>query len=71
MSVHKECGGKRDLKVDPVCNHQVVEKCMTYEELRRSAGTGDDWVDASREEATWKTKSKKLGLCIQSSGWQL
>lgn len=35
-------GGKTDLKVDTVCNHQVVEKCMTYEELRRSAGRGDD-----------------------------
>lgn len=35
-------GGEKDLKVDTVCNHQVVEKCMTYEELRRSAGRGDD-----------------------------
>lgn len=44
MIVNKECGGGggEDLKVDTVCNHQVVEKCMTYEELRRSAGRGDD-----------------------------
>lgn len=43
MIVNKECGGKKDLKVDTVYNHQVVEKCMTYGELRRrSDGRGDD-----------------------------
>lgn len=52
-------------------NHQVVGKCMTYGQLGRSSdGKRNDWVDASREEATWKTKSKRLGLCSQSSRWQ-